>query len=205
MVKLFSIEFPLRQEPIHKRYELAIVGRLQQVNQFVNNHLLEVLWGFLGQLRVEPNRARRVIATPPFGLHPTNIDSLYLHTNLRFPLCKQSGNGRFDLLGIPCFHESLSLLRICSRTHTHVHAAVFQLNRGRFFALGECEQITFAPYIVLSFSTNSRWVSRSWSRIFFSCRLIQSCFETANTRMVSIFIRFGAEIRTRPVGGRTLR
>src|SRR5712691_8393258 len=51
----------------------------------------------------------------------------------------------------------------------------------------------------------SRGVSRSCLRSFICCCLIHASFEIAKTRMVSRRIRLGAEMRTRPVGGWTLR
>ena len=87
------MELPLGHESVHQRHEAGVVGRLQQVNQFVNNNVFEALRWFLGQLGVEANRACLVVATSPFGLHPLHEEPLGPHIQQRLPSREHGRNG----------------------------------------------------------------------------------------------------------------
>src|SRR5438093_8192850 len=69
-IQSLPTEFPLRHESVHERDEAGVVGRLQQMNQFVENNVFQTLGWLLGELSVEANRACLVVAAPPLGLHP---------------------------------------------------------------------------------------------------------------------------------------
>lgn len=79
------MELPFGHESVHPRDETGVVGRLQQVNQFVNNNVLEALHWLLGQLGVEANRACLMVAAPPLGLHPLHEEPIHPHAQQRLP------------------------------------------------------------------------------------------------------------------------
>jgi hypothetical protein len=66
-VKRLLVELPVRHKPIHQRDKTCVVGRLQQVHHLVDQHVLQALPRFLGQVGVQPNIARPGVATAPLG------------------------------------------------------------------------------------------------------------------------------------------
>ena len=61
-IQHLAMELPGGHESVHQRDEAGVVGRLQQVHQFVDNKVFEALDWLLGQLGVEANRVCCVVA-----------------------------------------------------------------------------------------------------------------------------------------------
>ena len=104
------MEFPLGHVVVHQGDEASVVGRFQEVHEFVNQDVLEALWGLLGQLGVEADRVGRGVAAPPFSLHPTDEEALHLDSQSRLPSRQQWPHSPSNLLSIPRLDKSPPLV-----------------------------------------------------------------------------------------------
>src|SRR3989442_15679373 len=123
-MKNLAMELPLGHESVHQCDEVGVVGRLHQMDEFVENNVFEALRWLLGQLGIEANRACLVVTAPPLGLHPLHEEPLQSHAQQRLPSRQQCRHSLPQLLSIPFLYKCLSLVLICSWTHPQKHAAV---------------------------------------------------------------------------------
>ena len=65
---------------IHQREEAGVVGRLDQVNHFVDHEILETGARLLRELGVEADAARPGITAAPSGLLPLDEEAFNAHT-----------------------------------------------------------------------------------------------------------------------------
>ena len=72
---------PLGHEVVHTFYEQMVMRRFEQVGHFVHQDVFQALPWFLGQLGVQSDRSRCVIATAPLGLHGLNENAFHLDTH----------------------------------------------------------------------------------------------------------------------------
>ena len=171
----------------------------------MDNDVFQALWRLLGQFGVEPDVAGTGVAASPFGLHPLHEEPLHLTPISGSHLAIKGGTA---FLSCSRYHPSTNAcLRFSSvpgRTRSSIRLC-FNSTDGGWSLSMTVEQVALAPdvvaFAVQVFARGFTLLSCS----FFCCCLIQPSLEMANTRMVSRLIRDGAEMRTRPVGGWTLR
>ena len=70
-----AVGLPLGHELVHERDEAGVVGRLQQVREFVDDDIFETLAGFLGEVGVEADAVGVRIAPTPLGFHALHEDA----------------------------------------------------------------------------------------------------------------------------------
>lgn len=76
-----------------QQYEPLTVRRFDQMDHFMNDHILKQVTRLLGQFRVEPNMSLAMIAATPFGLHTLQEVAIDLHTDTWLPVFDQGRNG----------------------------------------------------------------------------------------------------------------
>src|SRR5262249_18777021 len=114
----------------------------------MHDDIFEALPGLLGQLRVEAESARPVVAASPFSFHTLHKEPLYLHPHQRLPLRDQWRHGFLELLTIPCLDNGPLFHCISSWMHAQEHAAVLQCDGRRFVAFAHLEQVAFPPDVM---------------------------------------------------------
>ena len=60
---------PLGHELIHQGHKARVVCRFEQMSHLVNNNVFEAFPRLSGEIGIQSDRARAVIAATPFGLH----------------------------------------------------------------------------------------------------------------------------------------
>ena len=77
--------FPPGKELAHQGFEAPIVGRFQEVDQFMDDHVLKAFSGLFGEARVEPDIPGFGTAAPPPGPHVPNGDPVRFDVQDRLP------------------------------------------------------------------------------------------------------------------------
>jgi hypothetical protein len=69
-IECVAVGLPLRHELIHQRHKALVVRGFEQVKHLVNQNVFEAFLRLSGEIGIQSDRTRAVIATPPLGLHP---------------------------------------------------------------------------------------------------------------------------------------
>src|SRR5665811_2563171 len=96
------------------------------MDQFVNQDVFQTLYRLLGQLGVQADCARRMVAAPPLRLHPLDEEPLHAHAQLTLPSTKQRRYSLLQLLSIPLLDKRPFLVLRRLRSHLQKHTAVLQ-------------------------------------------------------------------------------
>ena len=80
-IEHLAMELPLGNESVHQRDEAGVVGRLQQMDQLVNDDVFEAFNRFLHKFRIEPDRTCPEVTTTPPGFHSLHIETAYINPN----------------------------------------------------------------------------------------------------------------------------
>src|SRR5579872_1033624 len=204
-IQHFPVERPFGHEKIHDRDETPVVSGLDQMGHFVHHDVFQAFPRFPGQIGIQPDACGAGAAATPFGFHLLHKEPLHLDMHERLPFRNQWRDCCFDLRAIPLVENGLLLLFSHFRARLKKDLVVLQLYLRRCIFVDDLEQIALSPDI-MAFAVQI--LARRFTLLLtdvFRCCLIQPSLEIANTRMVSTFIRRGAEIRTLPAGGCTLR
>ena len=142
-------------------------------------------------------------SSSPFRFHSLHKEAR-LHAHQGLPL-RDDGRHRADLFAIPRINDFLPL-HAGARANLEDMRLVLELDlAARPLALGDPEQVALAPDVV---AFPFQVFARRFALLLPTLRLLlldPASFEMAKTRIVSRLMRYGAEMRTRPVGGWTLR
>jgi hypothetical protein len=91
---------PLGHKLVHQGYKTCVVRWFEQVNHLVDDNIFKTPDRLSGEIGIQPNGARAVIAATPFRLHA--LDEVFPHPYAHQPLpsFNQWRNGLPQLLAI---------------------------------------------------------------------------------------------------------
>jgi hypothetical protein len=70
---------PLGHVLCHQFDESFVMGRFQQMHQFMDNYVFQTLPWLFGKVGVQKNSLGRWVAATPFGLHAAHRDTVGFH------------------------------------------------------------------------------------------------------------------------------
>lgn len=86
------------------------MGRLKQMNRFMDHDILQTFGRIFGQLRIQTNAFGDRITTPPFGPHALHMQLLRFHARVYGPFRNQRLYRQPDLIPVPFFQDGTPLV-----------------------------------------------------------------------------------------------
>ncbi len=114
----------------------------------MDDQVFEANRRLLGEVRVQADGARVVIATSPFRPHLSHVESIHLHAHAFLPLGDQRWDRFSEQRTVPGVEQLLAFHCIRSRADLHVESLVTELNTRSLVGFGEGKQITLSPNVM---------------------------------------------------------
>ena len=116
-----AVGLPLGHELIHQGHEARVVRRFEQVDHLVNDDVFEAFPRLPGEVGIQSDRARTVIAATPFRLHSLDEEPTHPDPYQPLPFFNQWKNRLPELLTMPFFNDCLPLRFVRAPAHMKDH------------------------------------------------------------------------------------
>jgi len=123
--------------PGHQREKLLAVGRRDQMEHLVYDHVLEQVFRLLHELGIQADVPRLMIAAAPLGLHALQKVAGDFDAQLRLPSPDQRGHDVVQERLVPLVHDRVALGPAGSGTHGQREPTMSEPNRRLLILLSD--------------------------------------------------------------------
>ena len=125
--------------------ESLAVRWFQQVDHFVDDHVLDQVLGLFHQLGIESDVSRFVVAASPLGFHPLQEITGGFHLQLGLPLLDEGRHGFVKKRFVPVVNDLGPFGGIAAGANGEGDALMVERNGWLGITVGNGEQVSSAP------------------------------------------------------------
>ena len=125
-----AVKPPLGYELIHHSDKAGVVRRLEQMDHFVHDDVLEAFLGLFCEFRIQADGAGSRVAAAPFGLHLLHKKSVHRNRKPRLPNFDQGRKGALEEVSIPACNHRPPCLVIGAGADTEKYGVMLHFHTG---------------------------------------------------------------------------